>query len=715
MKAWILPASLVGVIALFGVQRVWAGADDPARASASAHGLGPLSGVPVPRPSDLGAYVRDEQAAIVLGKALFWDTQLGSDSQACASCHFHAGADVRAKNQLNPGLLRVTDPSRADNPDPNFGDELGLSGSGGDPGPNYTLVAEDFPFHRLEDHDSRQSCVDGTDDDHDGLIDGDDPDCYDTNDVGASQGTFSGGFVSNSRSRADSKQFDVCGEADLSVFAIGHVAARKVEPRNTPTTLNAVFNHRNFWDGRANNVFNGLNPLGERGLLPTAGNPRPGNLVVQPDGTVAKVQVRIDHASLASQAAGPPNSDFEMACEGRTFADIGQKLRNRSPLGLQKVHPQDSVLGSYVKGNRKGLPGTYQRYIERAFQPRWWSANGKYTATGDVQSGPGGYTQMDVNFSLFFSLAIQLYEATLVSSDSPFDRYMAGNDAALDPVQKFGLEVFVNEGKCVSCHAGPELTGASVRLRAARPAGQAEAIERMRMDDGGVALYDGGYYNIGVRPTLEDLGVGVDLAGYPLSFSRQAAAGPSIDSFSYDSEHLEQPGPVVQGERVAVDGAFKTPSLRNVELTGPYFHNGGVSTLADVVAFYNRGGDRIATNGPCDTTGFGDACSNLDADIQSLGLGAITRDIGWTRVTAEDALVQFMVALTDDRVRYERAPFDHPEITLTDGHPGNEQSLTNRGDARAADSYRTLPAVGASGSTQPLGTFLGLDPGAATE
>jgi hypothetical protein len=164
-----------------------------------------------------------------------------------------------------------------------------------------------------------------------------------------------------------------------------------------------------------------------------------------------------------------------------------------------------------------------------------------------------------------------------------------------------------------------------------------------------------------------------------------------------------------------VDGAFKTPSLRNVELTGPYFHNGGVSTLADVVAFYDRGGDRLSANGACDTTGFGDACSNLDGDIQSLGLGAITRDIGGTRVTAEDALVQFMVALTDDRVRYERAPFDHPEIKLTDGHPGNEQSLTNRGDGRATDSYRTLPAVGASGTTQPLGTFLGLDPGASTQ
>ena len=48
--------------------------------------------------------------------------------------------------------------------------------------------------------------------------------------------------------------------------------------------------------------------------------------------------------------------------------------------------------------------------------------------------------------------------------------------------------------------------------------------------------------------------------------------------------------------RVAVNGAFKTPSLRNVELTGPYFHNGGASTLMQVVEFYARGGNFPGAN-----------------------------------------------------------------------------------------------------------------------
>ena len=64
-----------------------------------------LKTVPIPEPTDLDVYVKDKEKAIALGKALFWDMQLGSDgATACASCHFSAGADNRAKNQINPGF-----------------------------------------------------------------------------------------------------------------------------------------------------------------------------------------------------------------------------------------------------------------------------------------------------------------------------------------------------------------------------------------------------------------------------------------------------------------------------------------------------------------------------------------------------------------------------------------------------------------------------------
>src|SRR6202008_268381 len=67
-------------------------------------GPGSLKQIPVPQPSNLNTYVRDRQAAVALGKAFFWDMQVGSDGiQACGSCHFRAGADPRSINQANPG------------------------------------------------------------------------------------------------------------------------------------------------------------------------------------------------------------------------------------------------------------------------------------------------------------------------------------------------------------------------------------------------------------------------------------------------------------------------------------------------------------------------------------------------------------------------------------------------------------------------------------
>ena len=83
-------------------------------------------------------------------------------------------------------------------------------------------------------------------------------------------------------------------------------------------------------------------------------------------------------------------------------------------------------------------------------------------------------------------------------------------------MEQQGLEVFVGKGKCANCHGGAELTNASVRNV------RGELIERMIMGDGRVAVYDNGFYNIGVRPTREDIGVGgrIGPRNLPLSFSR---------------------------------------------------------------------------------------------------------------------------------------------------------------------------------------------------
>jgi hypothetical protein len=66
--------------------------------------------------------------------------------------------------------------------------------------------------------------------------------------------------------------------------------------------------------------------------------------------------------------------------------------------------------------------------------------------------------------------------------------------------------------------------------------------------------------------------------------------------------------------------------------------------------------------------------------------------------------------LTDDRVRFQRAPFDHPELWVPSGHPGDGKTVTDDGTGRAADELMRIPPVGTAGSATPLSTFLNLLP-----
>ena len=70
------------------------------------------------------------------------------------------------------------------------------------------------------------------------------------------------------------------------------------------------------------------------------------------------------------------------------------------------------------------------------------------------------------------------------------------------------------------------------------------------------------------------------------------------------------------------------------------------------------------------------------------------------------ALVAFLKALTDERVRYERAPFDHPSLSVPNGHQFNETSVLRNGTTPyAIDTMMAIPAVGAAGRTTPILAF----------
>jgi hypothetical protein len=130
---------------------------------------------------------------------------------------------------------------------------------------------------------------------------------------------------------------------------------------------------------------------------------------------------------------------------------------------------------------------------------------------------------------------------------------------------------------------------------------------------------------------------------------------------------------------VAVDGAFKAPTLRNVELTGPYMHNGSMKNLTEVVQFYTRGADFEHAN-----------LQDLDSDVSGIPL-LQGHHLGIASV------VEFLEHLTDPRVKYQKAPFDHPELILVNGHESVEWNS-------ALDVLVVLPETGSDGGA-PLQTF----------
>ena len=123
--------------------------------------------------------------------------------------------------------------------------------------------------------------------------------------------------------------------------------------------------------------------------------------------------------------------------------------------------------------------------------------------------------------------AIATFERSVVSKNSPYDKYWQGDKKAMSKSAVNGMNLFFGKAKCSICHNGPSFT-------------------------------DGGFHNIGVKqhgPLKEDLG-----------------------RFNESKEDFDK-------------GAFKTPGLRHITRSAPYMHDGSEPTLEAVISFYNRGGD----------------------------------------------------------------------------------------------------------------------------
>jgi cytochrome c peroxidase len=183
--------------------------------------------------------------------------------------------------------------------------------------------------------------------------------------------------------------------------------------------------------------------------------------------------------------------------------------------------------------------------------------------------------------------AIAAFERTLISGDSPYDRYNFGGDAqALSEEARRGLELFNSERfECYHCHGGLNLTSA---FRAS----------------GSMASRD--YQNNGLY-NLDDEG------SYP----------------------AESPGLSGMTGKASDNGKFRVPTLRNVAITAPYMHDGSIATLEEVLDHYARGG-RLIESGPNE----GDGRKNPRKS-------PLVRGFVWQEGEKE-ALLAFLESLTDE-------------------------------------------------------------------
>lgn len=156
--------------------------------------------------------------------------------------------------------------------------------------------------------------------------------------------------------------------------------------------------------------------------------------------------------------------------------------------------------------------------------------------------------------------AIASFERTLVAGDSPFDRwYFGGDEQAVSEQAKRGFDVFLNKGRCVSCHV---------------------------IEEDQALFTDNRFHNIGVGINR----IQGDVAQLAPAFLKAKATGADVDKTVLANPNASELGRFAVTETLDEIGAFKTSTLRNVAVTAPFMHDGSLKTLRDVVEHYNNGG-----------------------------------------------------------------------------------------------------------------------------
>ncbi len=157
--------------------------------------------------------------------------------------------------------------------------------------------------------------------------------------------------------------------------------------------------------------------------------------------------------------------------------------------------------------------------------------------------------------------AIASFERTIISGDSPFDRYLYGGEQdAISEAARRGLEIYRDKGRCQDCH---------------------------RIGESSATFIDNDFHNLGVAfKNIQDRMMEV-----AARFRRAKQEGKDIDETVLTQSDASELGRFAVTMRPSDIGRFKTPTLRNIAVTAPYMHDGSQKTLMEVIEFYNKGGE----------------------------------------------------------------------------------------------------------------------------
>jgi cytochrome c peroxidase len=219
--------------------------------------------------------------------------------------------------------------------------------------------------------------------------------------------------------------------------------------------------------------------------------------------------------------------------------------------------------------------------------------------------------------------AIAAFETTLVFLDAPFDAWLSGKADAIDASAQRGFELYMGKARCAGCHP----------IHSSNPLGT-----------------DNRFHNIGVAAHNQDF---ESLAGEALAALALDDSMKTLDELAIGTDLSELGRFMVTRNRADV-GAFRTPQLRNVGITGPYMHDGSMQTLWDVMDHYNKGGEVNRW---------------LDGGIEPLALSS-----------AEiDDVVAFLFTLTDRRFEAENtARLDAQHTRAATERPFRDEDVAQR-------------------------------------